>query len=461
MTKLIDIKEFSYFLKVNRNHIVKLWISEEEVLQIFNKHSLPIVDKNVLIFNEFCDCFISIFEYDMAIEQCNSKSNFLNLLNNYDISSIELFTLVLVLNNCIEKVLYDNDHISNSLRKELRNIGIKVGNSLSQSYLEVKTTEIDYVNEHNNLLNEYKKAVDLSNIVSKTNQKGIITYVNDKFCEISGYSKNELIGKAHNIVRHPGMPKEAFKELWDTIKSKKSWNGVIKNMKKDGGEYTVDSTVIPILDLDGDIVEYIAIRHDITELVNAKEQLKAINQLMKSKVDELHDMTSSLEYQATIDNLTGIYNRDKFEECFSDSMSKAYINHSKLSLILLDIDHFKAINDTYGHQAGDIVLKEISELISNNVKTSDIFARWGGEEFAILLPNTNLEGAYIFSEKLRKLIVDYNFSVVKKLTISFGVAELNEGENKMTLFEKADKALYLAKRNGRNRVEKALIGCVD
>jgi diguanylate cyclase (GGDEF)-like protein/PAS domain S-box-containing protein len=446
---------------VNRNYITTLWLKEEEVLHIFNKHSTPIVDKNLLIFHEFCDCFISIFEYDFAIEQCQSKSNFLNLMNQYSLSSIELYTLIVLLKDSIEKVIYENGHLSNTLKKELRDIGIKVAIGLSEAYFEVQNGTVDHMSEHNNLLNEYKRAVDLSNIVSKTNPKGIITFINEKFCEISGYSKSELIGKSHNIIRHPGMPKESFKELWDTIKDKKPWHGIIKNMKKDGTQYIVDSTVIPILDLDGDIVEYIAIRHDITELENTKEQLRGINKLMKSKVDELHLMTSSLEQQATVDKLTGIFNRDKFEESFSDKINDAYLNNKKLSIILFDIDHFKAINDTYGHQLGDKALQEIATLVANNVKTSDVFARWGGEEFVVLLPDTNLEGAYLFAQKLRRLIFEFSFTTIGKITVSFGVGELCENENKMTLFEKVDKALYLAKNNGRNRVEKALFNCVQ
>jgi diguanylate cyclase (GGDEF)-like protein/PAS domain S-box-containing protein len=459
MTNIIDIKEFSYFLKVNRNYIVKKWLKEEEVVHIFNTHSMPIVEKNIITFNEFCDCFISLFEFDYAIEQCQSKSNFLNLMNNYDISSIELFVLVTLLKDSIESVIFENGHLSVALRKELRDIGIKVAKSITEIYLEVQGGETSHLSEHNNLLNEYKRAVDLSNIVSKTNTKGVITYVNDKFVEMSGYTKSELLGKPHNILRHPGMPKEAFKDLWDTIKSKKPWKGIIKNMRKDGTEYIVNSFVIPILDVDGDIIEYIAIRHDITELENAKEQLKSINQLMKNKVDELHVMTTSLEHQATIDKLTGIYNRDKFEDFFSASISDAYLNKKELSLVIFDLDHFKEVNDTYGHQSGDLVLKEIAKLVKNNVKTTDIFARWGGEEFVILLPNTNIDGAYLFGEKLRKTIEQHKFEDIGKITASFGVGEMSENDNKMSMFEKTDRALYTAKKNGRNRVEKGLISC--
>jgi PAS domain S-box-containing protein len=124
------------------------------------------------------------------------------------------------------------------------------------------------------LLQEYKDTVDRSSIVSKTDKRGIITFVNDKFCEISGYSLAELIGKPHNIVRHPDMPKEIFEELWQTILSGQVWEGIVKNRKKDGSPYWVQTTINPIVDIDGNIVEYIGVRTDITELQQIKESLQ-------------------------------------------------------------------------------------------------------------------------------------------------------------------------------------------
>ena len=135
--------------------------------------------------------------------------------------------------------------------------------------LVAQKEKLDEVNE---ILNQYKKAVDDLLIVSKTDPKGIITYVNDKFCEISGYSREELIGKSHNIIRHPDMPKEVFKNMWETIKRGEIWRGIIKNKKKDGGEYWVDAGIMPIKNHKGEIIEYIALRTDITELVKAKEK---------------------------------------------------------------------------------------------------------------------------------------------------------------------------------------------
>ncbi len=123
------------------------------------------------------------------------------------------------------------------------------------------------------LLEQYKEVVDKNSIVSKTDTKGFITYVNDKFCEITGYSRAELIGQPHNIVRCECMPKSFYKEMWDTIKAKRSWNGILRNKRKNGTIYSVDAMVMPILDTNGEIVEYISSRHDVTEIFALKDEL--------------------------------------------------------------------------------------------------------------------------------------------------------------------------------------------
>lgn len=149
------------------------------------------------------------------------------------------------------------------------------------------------------MLDEYKLAVDDSTIVSKTDAKGIITFVNDKFCAISGYSSAELIGKPHNIVRHPDMPSEVFKEMWETIQNKTPWSGVVKNLNKDGSEYYVQSTINPIVDYDGDIVEYIGIRTDITELEKIRRELEKNLSISNKNFSQAYKI--SQEYQKAID----------------------------------------------------------------------------------------------------------------------------------------------------------------
>ncbi len=142
------------------------------------------------------------------------------------------------------------------------------------------------------LLDEYKNAVDRSSIVSKTDRKGRITYANDAFCTISGYTREELIGKSHNIVRHEEMPKEVFQAMWKTILSGEAWHGVVKNKAKDGSPYWVDVTINPILDHKGNIEEFIAIRSDITETIRLHEELEQTQQEMISRIGEIGETRS-------------------------------------------------------------------------------------------------------------------------------------------------------------------------
>ncbi|WP_417326140.1 PAS domain S-box protein [Halarcobacter sp.] len=147
-----------------------------------------------------------------------------------------------------------------------------------------------------NLLEEYKKTVDLSSIVSKTNAKGVITFVNEQFETISGYKKEELIGKSHNIVRHEDTPSEIFKDMWNTIRVlKKPWHGKIKNKKKDGSPYYVQTVINPILDIDDNIIEFIAVRSDITELEETKLKLEQEYQKTSIKYNEASSLSRIYE----------------------------------------------------------------------------------------------------------------------------------------------------------------------
>lgn len=158
------------------------------------------------------------------------------------------------------------------------------------------------------MLNEYKDVVDKSYIVSKTDKKGIITFVNEQFCKISGYTKEELIGQPHSIVRHPDMPSSAFKEMWETIKSKKTWSGKIKNLKKDGSFYYVQSTINPIVDYDGNIIEYIAVRNDITDLELVKIELEENLNITNKNFIQTYKI--SKEYQKAIEASNMLFRLD-------------------------------------------------------------------------------------------------------------------------------------------------------
>ncbi len=178
-----------------------------------------------------------------------------------------------------------------------------------------------------------------------------------------------------------------------------------------------------------------------------------------SKVNKnLKDENYKLEGVANYDFLTRLYNRSKFTDFIGHEMKTIKRYGGKVfSTILLDIDFFKKINDTYGHLAGDMVLKELSDILKVSLRESDVIARWGGEEFIILLPATEIKDAAMVAEKLRRNVEAHKFSKEDiKVTCSFGVAEYRAGEIEEALFKRVDEALYRAKEGGRNRVELAV-----
>lgn len=161
---------------------------------------------------------------------------------------------------------------------------------------------------------------------------------------------------------------------------------------------------------------------------------------------------SAMQSLSMNDSLTGIANRLHFTMVYQHAVDVAHREHKPLGIIFVDIDHFKAINDTYGHLAGDQVLKQISALVKQKIRKSDVFARWGGEEFIILLPGTPLKESVQIAEILREAINAKHFENVSKITCSFGVGELEEYELSDALLHRADECLYAAKIGGRNRV---------
>lgn len=159
--------------------------------------------------------------------------------------------------------------------------------------------------------------------------------------------------------------------------------------------------------------------------------------------------------EAQTDPLTGALNRLGMEKSFQREIELARRNSDELSLLIFDVDHFKKVNDVYGHDIGDVVLKDMSKLIKISIRNTDVFARFGGEEFVVLLNNTHRSGALLLAEKIRKCIEKHTCEIDEhkiRFTASIGVTSLNQRDNRDSLFKRADNALYQAKNNGRNRV---------
>jgi diguanylate cyclase (GGDEF)-like protein len=182
-------------------------------------------------------------------------------------------------------------------------------------------------------------------------------------------------------------------------------------------------------------------------------QLKEIQNRLAEAHAELTFKNKALEEMIITDFLTKIFNRQKVEKDINVEVSRYTRYKRPLSIILLDIDKFKSINDTYGHNAGDSVLINLASIIKTNVRKIDLPGRWGGEEFMILCPETDIHGAVTLAENLRQKIEAHTFEIDRKVTSSFGVAQFKEGELAKDFIRRADDALYLAKENGRNRVE--------
>lgn len=183
---------------------------------------------------------------------------------------------------------------------------------------------------------------------------------------------------------------------------------------------------------------------DLTESNNTIITFSEITSLIKEKRHYKHE--------AYTDKLTQIDNRAKFNIVFNEAIENSHNNQTHLSMILLDIDNFKKINDRHGHIMGDDILQMFTKLVLKNIRTKDLFSRWGGEEFVILLPNTSLQNAKDIAENLRLCIEKYDFGINQKLTCSFGVTRRLWKDTNKSLFERVDNALYEAKNNGRNRV---------
>lgn len=166
----------------------------------------------------------------------------------------------------------------------------------------------------------------------------------------------------------------------------------------------------------------------------------------------LQALAQDLRSQATTDVLTGLNNRLKFNQSLAAEMARAARYRTPLSLTLFDVDHFKEVNDSYGHNVGDKVLRQFAAVVTENSRNTDILARWGGEEFVMMLPG-NAEAAVRAAEKLRAAVAQTAFDIEAAITCSFGVAEYADGDTPESFVARADRALYQAKLKGRNRVE--------
>lgn len=267
-----------------------------------------------------------------------------------------------------------------------------------------------------------------------TDSRGNIEYVNARFTRLTGYIPEEVLGKNPRILKSGDTLPEEYKYLWEMITSSKEWRGEFHNKKKNGESYWEYASISPIRNPEGTITHFIAIKEDITERKRFESQL---------------------EFLACHDPLTNLFNRRRFQEELEGLLAYAERYNNSGALLFLDIDNFKYVNDMLGHNEGDKLLIALADLMQKRLRETDILARIGGDEFALLLPNINLDDAHSVAEGMRKSvqhsIVALN-SQFTGITISIGIALFPEhGNTTKTLLTSADLAMYHAKENGRNR----------
>ena len=190
----------------------------------------------------------------------------------------------------------------------------------------------------------------------------------------------------------------------------------------------------------------------VVALVWWNRKLTMLNKKLNNTRSKLEAKTRELELLSETDSLTQTYNRVKLDQVFNVELSRAERYGYPLSIIMIDIDYFKNVNDSHGHIVGDQVLTKFASLIQGDLRSNDILGRWGGEEFLIICPSTNLSKAEMVSEKLRQIIENSNFSPIETMTASFGVTEWVRKDTQETLISRADYAMYISKKHGRNKV---------
>jgi diguanylate cyclase (GGDEF)-like protein/PAS domain S-box-containing protein len=286
--------------------------------------------------------------------------------------------------------------------------------------VKTKTKELS----HNlAIFKSYKYAMDEALLVTKSDLKGKITYANRQFLELTGYTKEEICEKPHSLLRHVDMPKHLYKEMWEQLQSGKTWKGVLKNKKKNNEAYWINSVIVPIRDSSGKTTEYIALRYDITELINKKELL---------------------EHIAYTDALTQLSNRVQLLRDLDKSRKK--------SLAIFNIDNFSFVNDFYGHAIGDSVIVRIGEILQEAIVRYKDYKLYHlkGDEFVLLSTTATKEE---FLAVINEILLHVSQSIVMivdeihQFNFSVGIS-CEESETLAT----ADMALKIAKQENKNLV---------
>ena len=266
-----------------------------------------------------------------------------------------------------------------------------------------------------------------------TDNRGHIEYVNPKFCQVTGYTLEEVLGKTPRILKGGFLTRDFYKDLWSSILNGEEWHGIFHNRTKSGALVWELASISPIRDEHGRVTHFVSVQEDITEM------------------KRLQDGMDNLAHH---DQLTGLPNRTLFYDRLKHTHALARRRGRGFALFYLDLDGFKAVNDTYGHEQGDNLLKEVGRRLVESVRESDTVARMGGDEFTVLLPDLQDEDA---AASIARLIIDTIAQpfilegAVCTIGVSIGISFFpRDGEEPDRLLSCADAAMYRVKNQGKN-----------
>ncbi len=279
-----------------------------------------------------------------------------------------------------------------------------------------------------------------------------IVYVNRAFTQMSGYSPEEAIGRTPRILQGPLTDRSEMARMRRELEAGRPFLGETINYRKDGRPYFTEWSVYGLRDDEGVIHFYVAVQRDISARKDAEQRIEDGARELAIANRELEIANERLAALALTDSLTGLANHRAFHARLGEEVARAKRYATPLSLLLLDVDRFKIYNDTFGHPAGDEALQKIAVVLQNHARESDLVTRHGGEEFAVLLPQTDRTGTLRVAELLRAAIEEAVWPL-RTVTISIGVATTSASHvSACALIEAADEALYRSKSAGRNRV---------
>ncbi|RJP48666.1 MAG: diguanylate cyclase [Anaerolineaceae bacterium] len=289
-----------------------------------------------------------------------------------------------------------------------------------------------------------------------TDPQGRIEYVNPRLTQLTGYGLDALRGKTPRVFKSGETADDLYARLWETVTKGDVWEGEVLNCKKNGQVYWVHELIAPVMNDAGMVTHFVAMQEDITERRNSEAEMKNLNIRLQGKLTEIENLHDQLREEAIRDGLTRMFNRRYMEETLEREISRVEREPQPISVVMMDVDLFKSINDNYGHQAGDAVLQTLGTMLLENTRISDIACRYGGDEMLVVMPGATQEVAVARAEEWRAAfsMMEFTFGEAKiRTTLSLGVASFPEqAQNLIQLLTAADKALYWAKIK-RNQVQ--------